>query len=155
MSKTAEGYYNALFALSGNAALTDGREVLMASIDDKDFKNILQHGIDRGVSRQHLESMMIILLSPTQGTPAVGALVGKAKHESEERVAEHSDTVVGIAQKVIFMVRTTSIWSRWANTDIRYREDSSAIEDDSEEGEDEEEADNSSDSDEGHTSEAE
>jgi len=62
MSSTAESYFTALIALSGNPALTEARKALLGSIQDADLERLVKHGIAREFNRKDSEAIALTIL---------------------------------------------------------------------------------------------
>ncbi|KAI8937358.1 hypothetical protein NX059_006564 [Plenodomus lindquistii] len=76
MSQTAEGYFNALVALTGNTALRHARQNLITKISDKELVETAVHAIKASVPREDLQAIVLTIfdkIAATKGTTAPAA----------------------------------------------------------------------------------
>jgi len=74
MSAIAKGYFDALVSLSGSPLFIGARQDIITRLSGEELKDIIQHGINEGVSRQGLKQMLISLLGIITEEPEVGAV---------------------------------------------------------------------------------
>jgi hypothetical protein len=75
---TAESYFRALLALSGNALLKDARTSLLASITDTDLEQVAKHAMAHPFSRPDSEAILSTVLD----------LIAKENSKSDEPVVK-------------------------------------------------------------------
>lgn len=88
MSATAQGYFNALVALSRDPTLHDARRDLITKITDEQLNAIIIHGLSRGnrteTPRQRLEAILMKLLNSTTEVLIVVAINQEQPGKTEE-----------------------------------------------------------------------